>query len=392
MSPDKGSTPLSVVAEKPAQGTMTPKERVLTALNHQEPDRVPVDFHTVPEQVDKLCQHLGLERDDSSLRPPIGDYIDSAVLDYLEIDFRTVWPKYIGPPMVRHEGGTFLDFWGVRRKPVRNETGVYNEVIESPLSEATTVAEVDRYAWPKVEWFSFSAITEQCRRFRDYAVVCGWPGNVDFINRTAMLCGYERVLTGLATEDPVVLAIFDRLKEFFLEYNRRCYEASQGGIDIAFHGDDLGSQIGPIISPKTYREMFQPRWAPLIGLDRAFGLKVMLHSCGSTRKLMPDLIDTGFDVIQTVQPEAKGMDLKGLKEKFGDRLAFNGAISVQQVLPYMIPDEVRAEVERVIKIMAPGGGYILGPTHNIQTDTSLENIFAMYEAAREIGRYPIRRS
>jgi len=368
---------------------MNSKQRVLTALNHQEPDRVPVDFHAVPEQVDRLCQHFDLERDDPSLRPPMGDYIDTALLDHLDIDFRTVWPRYIGPPREEYTDGTYLDLWGVRRKPVRNETGVYNEVVVSPLSQASTLAEVARYAWPRVEWFDFSVISQQCRRFQDYAVVCGSPGNVDLINRSATLCGYERVLTGLATGDPVVLAVFDHLIAFFLAYNRCCYEAGAGGIDIAFHGDDLGSQMGPLISPHTYRQVFQSRWAQIVDLDRAFGLKVMYHSCGSTRRLMPDLIDTGFDVIQTIQPEARGMDLVELKAEFGARLAFNGAISVQQVLPSMMPDQVRVEVERVIHIMAPGGGYILGPSHNIQTDTSIQNILAMYQAGRELGRYPI---
>jgi uroporphyrinogen decarboxylase len=372
-----------------AEVTMNSKQRVLAALNHQEPDRVPVDFYAVSEQVDRLCQHFGLERDDPSFKPPIGDYVDSSLLDYLDIDLRTIWPRYVGPPTQQYEDGTFLDFWGVRRKPVHTQTGIYNEVALSPLSDAVTAAEVARYAWPKVEWFDFSVIGEQCRRFQDCAVVSGWPGNVDFINRTAMLCGYERVLTGLASNDAVILAVFDHLIQFFLEYNRRCYEAGRGGIDIAFHGDDLGSQMGPLISPRMYREIFQSRWEPIIKLDRAYHLKVMYHSCGSTRKLLPDLIDTGFDVIQTIQPEARGMELTHLKAEFGECLAFNGAISVQQVLPRLTPDGVRAEVGRVIRIMAPGGGYILGPSHNIQTDTSIENILAMYEAARQVGGYPI---
>jgi uroporphyrinogen decarboxylase len=370
-------------------GAMTSKQRVLAALNHQEPDRVPVDFHTVPEQVETLCRYFGLERDDPSLVPPTGDYVDAGLLERLDIDVRTVWPKYTGPPIRRAADGTFVDFWGVPRRPVRNQTGVYNEVIQPPLGQATSAADVARHAWPRLEWFDFSVIGEQSRHFQQYAVVSGWPGNVDFINRTATLCGYERVLTGLATGDAVVLAVFDTLIEFFLAYNRRCYEAGQGGIDIAFHGDDLGSQMGPLISSKMYRDIFRPRWAPIIELDRAFGLKIMLHSCGGTRKLMPELVDTGFDAIQTIQPEARGMDLAGLKAEFGEHLAFDGAISVQQVLPSMSPDGVRAEVERVIQIMAPGGGYILGPSHNIQTDTSIENILAMYGAARQAGRYPI---
>jgi uroporphyrinogen decarboxylase len=378
-------------APSAAREAMTPKERTLAAIEHREPDRVPVYFTAVPEQVEALRRHFGVEPRTDLLRPiGFGDWVEPEVLDALGVDVRHVWPRYVGPPLERREDGTFRDLWGTWFKVVRHATGAYNEAVALPLAEARTVHEVERHAWPRVEWFDFSAVREQCERFRDYAIVVGWPANVDFINRAARLCGYERVLVGLATGDPVVLAIFDQISRFFLEFNQRFFEAAQGYASIAFYGDDYGGQTGSLISPRTYRAIFQPRWEPHIAQARAFGLKVMLHSCGSTCALMPDLIDTGFDVIQTVQPEAQGMDLAELKARFGDRLCFNGAISVQQVLPRETPEGVRREVRRVIGILAPGGGYILGPTHNIQSDTPLENILAMYEAAKEYGKYPIQ--
>ncbi|NLE75467.1 MAG: hypothetical protein GX605_01785 [Chloroflexi bacterium] len=371
---------------------MNAKERVLAAIAHQEPDRVPLDFVSVPEQMGNLRRHFGLppKTPDANAPVGIGEYVDSEVAACLGTDLRNVAPKYVGPPTVRYDDGSFLDFWGVRRKPVRHATGVYNEVIDAPLKGASSLQEVDRHRWPSVEWFDFKPVTQQCREQSEYALVAGWPMTVDFINRSAMLCGYDRVLLGLATGDPVVFAILDRLSDFFLKFNQRYFEAGQGYLDIAFYGDDYGTQGGSLISPRTFRSIFQPRWAPHMEQVRSFGLKAMLHSCGSTRVLLPDIIDTGFHILQTVQPEAKGMDLHELKEQFGDRLCFNGCISVQQVLPHTTPDGVRAEVRRVIEIMAPGGGFILGPTHNIQSDTPLENVLAMYETAQTVGVYPRR--
>jgi len=376
---------------EPPQPVMTSKERVLAAIDHREPDRIPLSFDAEPEQMDNLRQHfaLGPEENEGSSPPGIGGPVDSRILDRLGIDLRTVCPRYVGPPTTYYEDGSFLDFWGVRRKPVRHASGVYNEVIESPLADATTPQDLERHRWPQVEWMDFSTMPDQCRQLKDYALVAGWPMTVDFINRSAMLCGYERVLLGLAAGDPVVFAVLDRVSQFWLEFNQRYFEAGRGFVDIAFYGDDYGTQMGSLISPRTFRAVFQPRWAVHIEQARSFGLKVMLHCCGSSRALIPDLIDTGFDVLQTIQPETKGMDLVELKEQFGDRLCFSGTISVQQVLPSRDADGVRAEVERVIKIMAPGGGFILGPTHNIQADTPLENILAMYDAAKEMGQYPI---
>ena len=188
-------------------------------------------------------------------------------------------------------------------------------------------------------------------------------------------------------ESPVILAIFDHLSDFFFEYTKRLLEAGKGRIDIAWYGDDYGCQTGLTISPQTYKKLLKPRWKRHIELAHSFGAVVMLHSCGSTRKLIPDLIETGFDILDTVQPEAADMNPAELKRKFGDRLSFHGMISVQQVLPHGTTEDVRREVKERMEVMKPGGGYIMAPTHCIQPDTPVENILAMYEAGLEFGRY-----
>jgi uroporphyrinogen decarboxylase len=368
--------------------TMTPKERVLTALSHREPDRVPMDFLGTPETIAKLGEHFGIAPDDGAYDPLAGRESHLSLLEKLSCDLRSVWPKYVGPEPERFEDGSYRDIWGYIRAPTRYETGVYYEYTHHPLAEATTVEEVDAYPWPNPDWFDYSAISEQCKQFAQYAIVAGSMGNLDFINRSAALRGVEQVLIDIGLKEPVIYRIFDHLSDFFLEYNRRMLEAAQGRIDIFWHGDDYGTQRGASISPRTFRQVFQPRWKRHLEQDRKYGVKhVMLHSCGSTRELIPDLIATGFDVLETVQPEAAGMAPTELKSLFGDRLSFHGTVSVQQDLPFHTAEEVRHIVRERIRVLAPGGGFVLAPTHRIQADTPVENILAVYETGLEHGHY-----
>jgi len=206
-------------------------------------------------------------------------------------------------------------------------------------------------------------------------------------NRSSFHRGYEQVMLDIGDKSPILFAIWDHLSDFFYEFDRRILEAGDGRIDISHFGDDYGTQRDTVISPRTYCQLFQPRWKRHIEQARAFGTKVMFHSCGSTRRLMPHLIETGIDVLTTVQPHTGGMEPTELKHLFGDRLTFHGTVSIQQDLPRHTPDEVREIVRQRIKVMAPGGGFILAPTHATQPDTPPENVVAMYEAAMEYGWY-----
>jgi uroporphyrinogen decarboxylase len=153
-------------------------------------------------------------------------------------------------------------------------------------------------------------------------------------------------------------------------------------------GDDYGTQRDTVISPKLYRELFQPRWKRHIEQAHAYGCKVFHHSCGSTRRLMPDLIQTGVDVLVTVQPYAGGMDLAEIKRLYGNRLTFHGTVDIQHDLPGRTLEEVRQVVLERLGVMAPGGGFILAPTHATQPDVAPENTITVYETALECGWYP----
>ena len=185
-------------------------------------------------------------------------------------------------------------------------------------------------------------------------------------------------------------AIFSHIRDFYLEYERRILEAADGELDVLLTGDDFGSQYGPLISPAMWEEFLGEGFRQYIALAHSYGVKVMHHTCGSVRPLIPLMLERGLDVLQSLQPEASDMDPRALKAEFGDRLSFQGGISVQRTLPFGTPEEVEREVRDRIEALAPGGGYILGTAHNIQADVPLDNLKALLEAYRKYGKYSKR--
>lgn len=197
----------------------------------------------------------------------------------------------------------------------------------------------------------------------------------------------ERVFIDLITDEAAGLLLMDRRVEINLEITRRTIEAARGGVDFLWIGEDLGTQRGPLISPALFRKHILPRQRLFVDMAKAFGIPVMIHSCGSSSWAYEDFIEMGISVVDTLQPEAADMSPRHLKERFGDRLAFHGCISTAGPLAYGTVEDVTANVRETLEIMMPGGGYCLAPTHSIQDNSPTENVLAMYEAARRYGTY-----
>jgi len=362
---------------------MMSKERFRTAIAFREPDRVPVDFWAMSEVIAALVAHLGLSSKEE-------------LLTHFDVDFRVIrGPRYVGPPLETDNEGVEKDIWGVPRKSQTIDTrygkASYKEVVSYPMAHVKTVEELDAYPWPQVEWFDFAEVAEQCRRCGDKVAVARGGR----LNRTAQLKpamylrGVEQILVDIALEPALARALFDRIAQFYLDFDRALFEAAEGGIDLFMMGDDFGMQNGTLVSPQMWREMLKPNFKRFIDLAHGFDIPVMHHTCGSVRALMDEFIECGLDVLQSLQPEAAKMDFAEIKREFGSQLAFQGAISIQKTLPYGSPEEVRAEVRQRTRTLGPGGGYILCTAHNIQPDTPLENVLALFEAYREFGRYPV---
>jgi uroporphyrinogen decarboxylase len=361
---------------------MDSRERVITAVAHREPDRVPVDFWALSEVSARLRAHLALQSQEDLLK-------------YLHVDLRVIeGPSFVGQEMAARADGSVQDLWGVWRKPQvvgrAGASGTYMEVSESPLARATTVVDIEAYpGWPSPDWWDYSGLRKECVSYEAYAVVNAG----DRKDRTAQLKpamylrGMEQFLLDLQENPAIAEAIIAHIVDYFLEYNRRVFEAAQNKIDIFMMGDDFGMQQGPIVSPAMWRRYFRRGFHAFIELAHSFGVKVMHHTCGSVRALIPDFIEAGLDILQSIQPRAARMDLAELKRELGRDLCFHGSIDIQHTLPFGTPDDVRREVLQRMQAGKPGGGFIIGPAHNIQFDTPTENIIAMYEACLEYGAY-----
>jgi uroporphyrinogen decarboxylase len=347
---------------------MTPKERVIKAIDLELGDRVPLDFHATPEMVDKLKVYFRVE-----------NYED--LLIKLGVDIRGVHPEYVGPELRRYPDGTWEDFYGIRFKRVDYGSGSYNEVAHYVLDDINDPAEVDKHNWPNPEHFDFSSIREQCERYGEYTIVYGGAG---VFQRIIWLRRMENVLLDMAIRPEIAKRLFKNLTDFHVELYDRALGSGEGKIDILAVSDDFGTQNGLLMSPDMWREFIAPNLKKLIDVAHSHGSRYMQHSCGGIKEIIPDLIELGVDIIDPVQTSARGMDPEVLKADFGDRICFHGSVDVQTILPFGTVDDVRAEVNRMINTLGRNGGLILGPSHAIQPDTPAENVAAMYESALQI--------
>lgn len=357
--------------------SLTSKKRVLTAFACREPDRVPINYSANTGIDRRLKEHFGLAPDDSAgLRQALG------------VDFRGVGAPYQGPKLHADipARGIKVDDWGIHRRWIEHESGGYWDYCDFPLQNATE-AEVAGWPMPAPDDFDYSSIAQQCRSKRLFAVFCGGPGLPDIINGNGMLRGMEQTLVDLITDDPAGLMLARRRTAINLEIMRRTLEAARGGIDFLWMGEDLGTQISPIISLDLYRRQIRPMHQKCVDLARSFDIPVMVHTCGSSSWVYEDFIAMGITAVDTLQPEATNMTPAYLKKTFGGRLAFHGCISTAGPVAFGTPAETAAYCKKTLEIMMPGGGYCFAPTHALQDNSPTENVLAMYETARNFGRY-----
>ncbi len=354
---------------------ITSKERVRRAFRHQEPDRVPVDYMANPVIDRKLKEYFGLDpTDNEGLRRT------------LHVDFRAVKLPYVGPELHEPVADRRIDLWGIRTRWVQNDSGGYWDYCDFPLADAD-LDTVMNWPMPSPDDFDYQAVADAAKEYADYCVVVGDPGFADMINTTGMIRTMEQALIDLMTDEPAGLCFIDRRVEVQLEMLDRMFKQADGLIDLLWLGEDLGTQIGPMISPGLYDRHFRPRHQRFIDLAERYGVPVMFHSCGSSSWVFDRLIDMGVSVIDTLQPEARDMQPERLKSIFGDRLSFHGCISTAGAVTYGTPPDVVENVRSVLKTMMPGGGFALAPTHWLQDNSPVENVVAMYEAAQEFGSY-----
>jgi uroporphyrinogen decarboxylase len=347
---------------------MNSRERVLAALEHVDPDRVPVNYYATGELEEKIKDRLHVATHDE-------------LLCRLGVDLRYCRPPFTGRELRTWPDGRFEDLWGTVYRPVCYQTGTYDEADVMPYADVRTAEEVLAGPGPGVDDFDYSAVPEFCKQFDGYALVAGNAGVPDMINGAGRMRGVERVVMDIGGEDPVGLAVMEKRARFCLAHMERVLEAGRGRIDILALGDDYGTQRSLLMSPASWRKIFKPWLKRFIDLGHAHDCRVMLHCCGSSRMIFDDFIELGLDVLETVQPEAEGMDPEELKQLYGDRISFCGTVSVQHTLPRGTREDVAAEVRHRIEVVGKGGGLILAPAHAMQPDTPVENALTIYRTA-----------
>ncbi|MBU1734232.1 MAG: hypothetical protein KJ692_03240 [Verrucomicrobia bacterium] len=354
---------------------MTSKERVLTTFANQAADRVPINYLANAGIDRRLKAHFGLQPDDSE-----------GLLVALGTDFRNVGASYQGPKLHEDipERGVKVDDWGIHLRWVEHETGGYWDYCDFPLKDADEKT-IANWPMPDPNKHDYSGIFAQCKRHEKYAVCLCCFG--DLINGNGMLRGMEQTLVDLITDDPAGLLLADRRFAIQMEIARRTFEAARGGIDVLWLGEDLGTQDRQMISMEIFKRHVRPRYQKLVDLGKAFGARVMIHTCGSSSWAYEDFIDMGINVVDTLQPEAKDMSPEYLKKTFGGRLAFHGCISTAGPVAFGTVADVVKSCRATLEIMMPGGGYCFAPTHRLQDNSPTENVLAMYKTAAVCGRY-----
>jgi len=353
---------------------MSSKERVLMTFAHQEPDRVPINYSANAGIDRRLREHFGLRSDEW-----IGDA--------LGVDFRGVGAPYVGKRLHAEIEGRCVDpLSGIRTRWIEHETGGYWDYCDFPLKDADEET-IARWPVPNPDDFDYSGVEEACQRNATWAVFTGGAGLPDVINGTGMLRSMEQVLVDLITDDPAGLLLIDRRIDVAFEITRRTLEAVRGKIDFLWLGEDLGTQIGPIMSVDLFRRHIRPRHQRFVDLARSFGIPTLIHTCGSSSWAYDDFIEMGVHGVDTLQPEAKNMAPAYLKTRFGTDLFFHGCISTAGPVAFGTPRDVEADCRKTLDIMMPGGGYCFAPTHCLQDNSPTENVLAMYETAHAYGRY-----
>lgn len=423
---------------------MNPRTRVLIALKHEEPDRIPIDVGATPNTSFHVIVYRDLRRALNLQEKPIRIFdfgqqlaeIERELLEYFHADVininRTLEPcaPYPHSWTYRARGGATIRVLDSEWKVWRGidelvvEIPKHIDIVESedgyvayiggelvgrmprsgyyfyrghpPLADAKSIDDVDGIDWDSYRVSSdyvdvLRRRAEYLYRNTEYSLIFTGAGSLHEWGQG--LRGWSKWLSDLRIRKPLAEAILDRMMEV-LKYNIDGYVgALKDYVHVIGFSDDFGTEEGPQISVQTFREFYKHRYEELFNIiKKRSKMYIYLHSCGSIHPLIREFIDVGIDIINPVQISAKGMDPVELKKRFGEQIVFwGGGADTQHVLPFARPEEVVEHVRKLIEILAPGGGYVFASVHNIQPPTPPQNVIAMYRTAYEYGRYPIKR-
>lgn len=377
---------------------MTSRERVRMTLNHQEPDRIPVDLWGSASRIHtdiykKIAQHCGLQiRESDLLRPgTTTEYVDFRLADMIGSDFRHVnilpadnFQKY------EDEDGNTIDEWGIGRQLFQG----FNAITYHPLADME-METLLKHKWPDPKdpgrTRGLEAQVKDWYENTDYAITATSAVSGVVFENCQYLCGTENFMIAMYEDEEFVDALVDKLTEIVTEFHLNYLEKIGDYCEWIEFTEDFATQNGLFISPQLFRRYFKKGHTQMFQAikKRHPNIKIWFHSCGSVKDLVPDLIDCGVDILNPMQPFARDMDSAQLKKEFGESVSFHGGVDIQYALPGSLK-QLEDEVKMRIQAFGPGGGYIFSPTNHVQSDVPIENFFKMYEYAKKYGTYPIQ--
>ncbi len=351
---------------------MNPRERWLAVLNGRRPDRTPCDYWGTAEITDRLKKDLGCA-DERALWERLG--IDKCI--YLS-------PCHPRSPEKTWHLQSHFAVWHVETQAIGygENLGKYQEDAFHPLAEAGTVADIEAFDWPDAADFDIAALRREAQKWAGYPIL-GASSEPFYLY--CRLRGMERAMEDMVQRPEMAEAVLERIFRFDYELIRRVLTEAGDLVDLIYVAEDLGTQQSLLLSPATIRQRLLPRMKRIVDLVHSCGKFVFHHDDGAIRKILPDLVATGIDLLNPIQWRCRGMEREALARDFGPQVVFHGGIDNQQTLPFGRAEEVRAEVRDNLRLLAGGRGYIVAPCHNLQANTPTENVLALYEAVREFG-------
>jgi len=375
------------------------RQRVLTALDHREPDRVPFDLGGTAitgihvRACAALRSHLGLPSSDVPIADPAEQLglVEDDLADALGVDVRGVGFADLPSVTETPEEFRYWDKWGIGwRMP--KDGGLYFDMFKHPLAGDIEERDLEQFNWPGVptrdELAPMRDAIQRIHEEQGRAVVVDsvcWG----LMETVAGLRGYEGFYSDVALNPDRVGRMLDRILDWKLSYWERVLDLCGDTIDVVKEADDFAGQHSLLISPDAYRRLVKPRQRELFSyIHSRSSARIFFHSCGAMRELIPDLIEVGIDVLNPVQVSAARMDTRELKAQFGAELSFwGGGVDTQRILCGPSEADVRDEVRRRLDDLMPGGGFVFSAVHNVQSDVPPANIIAMWETLREYGVY-----
>jgi uroporphyrinogen decarboxylase len=354
----------SIKKSSKERGQMKSVERVIRTLQYKETDRVPFGMFATTDKYElRYAKEIGLNTREE-------------LYDFLEIDLWDIWYPltYIGEK--RFYQGKEADCWGV---PLESylEGNLGNLL---PLSEISSLDEVEQYSWPKVDDFCDAGFLDEIESHQDYAIVAGvWA---PIFHNLIWLCGFENALMNMIKEPEISHALIKKITDFWVAYTKKTLEAGKGKIHIVQNCNDFGAHDSMLISPDTFREFFMQPLQKLYNTIKNYDAKVMQYSYGAINPIIPDLIEMGADILNPIHTSATGMEFCSLVEQYGGEIVFYGGVDTKNMLPTGSKEKIVENVAKNINLMIPYGGYILSGSQGLVPEISIHSVNTMFEAGK----------